>query len=74
MRAVNGTLFKQGDLVVVKDGLGYNRLMQNLVGHVGIITEKASSQFSLAGKWMVLINGSCYKIYQSDLELVSEKR
>ena len=28
-------LLKQGDLVVVKDGMGYNTLMQTLVGHVG---------------------------------------
>lgn len=67
-------LLKQGDLVVVKDGMGYNTLMQNLVGHVGIITEKASSKYALVGRWTVLIDGVCYRIYQSDLELVDESR
>lgn len=30
---------KIGDLVRVKDALGYNSYMQNLVGHVGVVCE-----------------------------------
>tara|TARA_Y100000592_G_scaffold39435_1_gene62603 strand:+ start:348 stop:542 length:195 start_codon:yes stop_codon:yes gene_type:complete len=28
-----------GDLVIVKDAMGYNAYMQNLVGHIGVVCE-----------------------------------
>ena len=66
---------KAGDLVKVKDAIGHNVLMQNLVGHVGIITgENRSGLIGLRGRLIILIDGKCYKIYQSDLELVDEKK
>ena len=30
---------KIGDLVRVKDAMGYNAYMQNLVGHIGVVCE-----------------------------------
>jgi len=30
---------KIGDIVTVKDALGYNAYMQNLVGHIGVVCE-----------------------------------
>ena len=30
---------KVGDLVRVKDAMGYNAYMQNLVGHIGVVCE-----------------------------------
>ena len=30
---------KIGDLVRVKDAMGYNTYMQNLVGHIGVVCE-----------------------------------
>tara|TARA_A100001011_G_C13925443_1_gene680956 strand:+ start:333 stop:536 length:204 start_codon:yes stop_codon:yes gene_type:complete len=66
---------KVGDLVIVKDAIGHNVLMQNLVGHVGIIAgEYSSGLIGLQGRLIILVNGRCYKIYQSDLELVDESR
>ena len=31
---------KIGDLVIVKDVLGYNSYMQNLAGHIGVIVKE----------------------------------
>ena len=31
---------KVGDIVTVKDALGYNAYMQNLVGHIGVIVKE----------------------------------
>tara|TARA_B100000700_G_C14387358_1_gene553162 strand:+ start:277 stop:474 length:198 start_codon:yes stop_codon:yes gene_type:complete len=64
---------KTGDLVRVKEAPGYNTLMQNLVGHVGIIMHHCKT-FRLAGRWEVMIYGKCYTLWQSDLELVDESR
>ena len=66
---------KAGDLVIVKDALGYNALMQNLIGHVGIIVHHCQArQFLSAERWEVMISGKCYTLWQSDLELVDESR
>ena len=64
---------KTGDFVMVKDLMGFNASMQNLVGHIGVITGTCES-FYLAGRWNVLISGKCYTLWQSDLELVDESR
>ena len=64
---------RPGDLVIVKDAPGYNTLMQNLVGHVGIIMHHCKT-FQLAGRWEVMISGKCYTLWQSDLELIDEGR
>ena len=64
---------KAGDLVMVKDAVGYNTLMQNLVGHVGIVMHHCKSG-PLAKRWEVMISGKYYTLWQSDLELIDEGR
>jgi len=62
---------KEGDLVKVKDALGYNTYMQNLVGYVGVVIgrERAITN-GLGGRWFVLIDGRTRQIWEEDLEAI----
>jgi hypothetical protein len=61
-----------GDLVRVKDSVGYNAYMQNLVGHIGVICEEAVNENYL---WVVVhILGRNRSIEIRDLEVISEGR
>ena len=61
-----------GDLVRVKDAVGYNAYMQNLVGHIGVICEEAVDENYL---WVVVhILGRNRPIEIRDLEMIDESR
>ena len=61
-----------GDLVRVKDSVGYNSYMQNLVGHIGVICEEAVDENYL---WVVVhILGRNRPIEIRDLEVIDESR
>ena len=61
-----------GDLVRVKDSVGYNSYMQNLVGHIGVICEEAVDENYL---WVVVhILGRNRPIEIRDLEMIDESR
>ena len=61
-----------GDLVRVKDALGYNAYMQNLVGHIGVI---CADLYSGNKMWVqVHILGKTRPLMISDLEVVHENR
>ena len=58
---------KIGDLVKVKDALGYNANMQNLVGHVGVVLG-----FWDCGTWVqVHILGKTRPVMHIDLEVIA---
>ena len=61
---------KIGDLVIVKDALGYNAYMQNLVGHIGVIVKYEIC----IGVAKVHISGKTRSIRVSDLEVIHENR
>ena len=62
---------KVGDIVIVKDGVGYNSYMQNLVGHIGIVLSKRCGQHD----WVqVHILAKTRSIMISDLEVIDESR
>ena len=55
---------KIGDLVRVKDVLGHNAYMQNLVGHVGVVVD--------IGTWVqVHILGKTRPVMHIDLEVIA---
>jgi dTDP-4-dehydrorhamnose reductase len=57
---------KIGDLVIVKDVLGYNTYMQNLAGHIGVIVKERYNEH-----WVkVHILGKTKRISIYDLEVV----
>ncbi len=64
---------KIGDLVRVKDAMGYNAYMQNLVGHIGVIC-------GVLYRWetqewaQVHVLGKTRPIMISDLEVINEDR
>ena len=61
---------KVGDIVTVKDALGYNAYMQNLVGHIGVI---CADEFNGNAVWVqVHILGKTRPIMISDLEVLNE--
>jgi len=61
-----------GDLVTVKDVMGYNAYMQNLVGHIGVI---CADSYNGNEVWVqVYILGKTIPIMISDLEVISESR
>lgn len=61
-----------GDLVRVKDALGYNAYMQNLVGHIGVI---CADSYNGNEVWVqVHILGKTRPLMISDLEVVNEDR
>ena len=61
-----------GDLVRVKDALGYNAYMQNLVGHIGVI---CAYLYNGNQTWVqVHILGKTRPLMISDLEVVHENR
>lgn len=61
---------KIGDLVTVKDALGYNAYMQNLVGHIGVI---CADSYNGNEVWVqVHILGKTRPIMISDLEVANE--
>ena len=63
---------KKGNLVRVKDGVGYNSYMQNLVGHIGVICEE---KYNGNDFWVrVHILGVDRPIVVSDLEVICEGR
>ena len=59
---------KIGDLVKVKDALGYNAYMQNLVGHIGVI---CADSYNGNQVWVqVHILGKTIPLMISDLEVI----
>ncbi len=67
---------KIGDLVRVKDCLGYNSYMQTLTGHSGILLEIGEC-VGYDGKQRtckVFICGRVRGIWCSDLEVIDERR
>ena len=63
---------KIGDLVRVKDSVGYNSYMQNLVGHIGVI---CADSYNGNEVWVqVHILGKTRPIEISDLEVIDENR
>ena len=63
---------KIGDLVRVKDAMGYNAYMQNLVGHIGVI---CADFYNGNEVWaQVHILGKTRPIMISDLEVINEDR
>ena len=62
---------KIGDLVKVKDAMGYNAYMQNLVGHIGVVCAAGTPKTV----WVqVHILGKTRSIMISDLEVINESR
>jgi hypothetical protein len=71
---------KVGDLVQVKDLIGYNVYMQNLVGWIGCIVGKKRLRYlSLLSceeeevTWEVFILGKVVRIIGDELEIVSDQ-
>ena len=63
---------KIGDLVRVKDSVGYNSYMQNLVGHIGVI---CADSYNGNEVWVqVHILGKTRPIMINDLEVIDENR
>ena len=63
---------KIGDLVRVKDSVGYNSYMQNLVGHIGVVCADLYNENTM---WVqVHILGKTRPIEISDLEVINEGR
>lgn len=61
---------KIGDLVRVKDGVGYNSYMQNLVGHIGVVCDNSYNGNEL---WVYAhILGKTRPIMRCDLEVIYE--
>mgnify|MGYP003666761739 FL=1 len=61
---------KIGDVVTVKDALGYNAYMQELVGHIGVI---CADSYNGNEVWVrVHILGKTRAIMISDLEAVKK--
>ena len=57
---------KIGDLVIVKDVLGYNSYMQNLAGHIGVIVKESYDKH-----WVkVYILGKTKRLRIDDLKVV----
>ncbi len=70
MKQKHGVQMKIGDIVRVKDGVGYNSYMQNLVGHIGVICESAA--FDDNYLWVVVhILGKNRPVEIRDLEVIS---
>ena len=67
---------KIGDLVRVKDSVGYNSYMQNLVGHIGVVCEEAVVDAVNENYLWVLVHilGRNRSIEISDLEVINENR
>jgi hypothetical protein len=67
---------KIGDLVTVKDCLGYNSYMQTLTGHSGILLEIGESVGYDGNQrtCKVFICGKVRGIWSGDLEVISESR
>ena len=64
---------KVGDLVRVKDLLGYNAYMQNLAGHTGVVVNTDDTP-SYGGYVLVLILDEPRKVPIGDLEVINEGR
>ena len=62
---------KVGDLIRVKDRLGYNTYMQNLTGHIGIVISKGGL---LVHRTTVFIQGKSRLLMTMDLEVINESR
>ena len=60
---------KAGDLVRVKDLLGYNAYMQNLAGHTGLVLNKINGTL-----YLILILDKPHKVNENDLEVLHEER
>ena len=59
---------KIGDLVRVKDAMGYNTYMQNLVGHIGVVCEL---DYNDSVCWVhVYILEKTRPVMKSDLEVI----
>ena len=54
-----------GDLVRVKDLLGYNTYMQNLAGHTGIVVNKINGTL-----FLILILDKLHRVNKNDLEVI----
>ena len=65
---------KVGDLVRVKDSVGYNSYMQNLVGHIGVVVEVNCflNPQSTSTRTGVHILGKTRKLITEDLEVINE--
>ncbi len=63
---------KIGDLVKVKDALGYNAYMQAITGHNGILLEigKGVGYDGNQRTCKVFICGKIYAVWSGDLELI----
>ena len=69
MKQKHGVQMKIGDIVRVKDSVGYNSYMQNLVGHIGIVLNE---KFNGNSFWLeVHILGMPRPLCPADLEVVS---
>ena len=64
---------KIGDLVRVKDALGFNAYMQNLVGHTGVVVETGCHMFanSTTTCVKVFLLGKVRKMFPQDLEVIA---
>ena len=60
---------KVGDLVRVKDLLGYNAYMQNLAGHTGVVVNKINGTL-----YLILVQDKPRKVNKNDLEVINESR
>ena len=66
---------KVGDLVRVKDAMGYSGYMQNLAGHTGVIIEqKHTSKERVLFKLHISELSDNFLCVPSDLEVISESR
>ena len=66
---------KIGDIVTVKDSVGYNSYMQNLVGHIGVVCSETIKDAAPERLWVkVHILGKTRPIVKSDLEVIHEDR
>ena len=61
---------KAGDLVRVKDLLGYNAYMQNLAGHTGVVVDVIGH----GRVALILLFEKFHKVHEDDLEVISESR
>ena len=61
---------KIGDLVRVKDAMGYNAYMQNLVGHIGVVCELDYNDNVCWVRVHILQNGKTRPMNISDLEVI----
>lgn len=60
---------KVGDLIKIKDLLGYNSYMQQIAGWEGILLDICDTN-----RCRVFINGKEWMVWEEDLEVICEGR